>query len=262
MSLEATILLVTCFYFFWIAVIGMVVGSFLDCAVSRWAVGEEIFLGRSHCTSCGHALGVRDLVPLFSYLFHRGHCRFCGEKIPVDCLVAEVAGAACFLCMLLRFGLTVELSQWLIFAGLLLAVSLADWHMRIIPDGMLLALAVNRLFWLWLLGVRVEQAGPEILAAWGVPAVLLALVLAGERLAGRELMGGGDIKLLFVLALYMTWAELLLCLLAGCFLGLGYAVLGGKKRKTAVAFGPFLGAGAVLTVCFGQPVIQWYFSLF
>ena len=156
MSLEATILLVTCFYFFWIAVVGMVVGSFLDCAVSRWAVGEEIFLGRSHCTSCGHALGVRDLVPLFSFLLHRGRCRFCGEKIPADCLVAEVAGAACFLCMLLRFGLTVELSQWLIFAGLLLALSLADWHMRIIPDGMLLALAVNRLFWMWLLGVRVE----------------------------------------------------------------------------------------------------------
>ena len=95
-----------------------------------------------------------------------------------------------------------------------------------------------------------------------MPAALLALVLAGEWLTGRELMGGGDIKLLFTLALYLTWAQLLLTLLAGCLLGLVWAALSGRPQAAAVPFGPFLAAGAVLTVCWGGPLLQWYFSLF
>ena len=99
-------------------------------------------------------------------------------------------------------------------------------------------------------------------AKWVIPAILLALVLAGEWLTGRELMGGGDIKLLFALALYLTWAQLLLALLAGCLAGLAWAALAGSRRGTAVAFGPFLAAGALYAVCWGEPLIQWYFGLF
>ena len=75
-------------------------------------------------------------------------------------------------------------------------------------------------------------------------------------------MGGGDIKLLFALALYLTWAQLLLALLAGCLAGLAWAALAGRRRGTAVAFGPFLAAGALYAVCWGEPLIQWYFGLF
>ena len=70
----------------------------------------------------------------------------------------------------------------------------------------------------------------ETFLACIVPAALLALVLAGEWLTGRELMGGGDIKLLFTLALYLTWAQLLLTLLAGCLLGLVWAALSGRPQ--------------------------------
>jgi len=87
-------------------------------------------------------------------------------------------------------------------------------------------------------------------------------VLAAEKLAEREVMGGGDIKLLFVLALYLNWAALLLALLAGCVLGLLWAILARKKRGTALPFGPFLAAGALLSAYFGEPVLNWYFSLF
>lgn len=247
---------------FWLAVFGAVLGSFLDCAASRWAGGDpHPFAGRSRCASCAHTLGAGDLVPVFSFLLRRGRCKYCGEKIPGECLIAELAGAAGFAALGLRFGLSPELGQWLIVAAVLLALSLTDWAARLIPDKLLVLLAANRAVWFLVLGQGVREA-LEAVKACAVPAALLALVLAMEKVLGREAMGGGDIKLLFALALYLTWAELFLTLLLGCLLGLLWAALTGGKKGTAMPFGPFLALGAVLTVCCGGPVLEWYFGLF
>ena len=254
--------ILTAYLCFWPAVSGAVAGSFLHCAASRWAAGDpHPFRGRSRCGSCGHTLGPRDLVPVFSFLLLRGRCRHCGARIPAGCLTAELAGAAAFLCLGLRFGWSLELGQWLVWAALLLALSLTDCFRRLIPDKLLLLLAANRAAWFLILGHGAREALEAVIAC-AVPAALLALVLAMEKLMGREAMGGGDIKLLFALALYLSWAELLLTLLAGCLLGLAWAALTGGRKGTAVPFGPFLAAGALLTVCCGGPVLDWYFGLF
>ena len=254
MPLEEIIMVYLCV---WLGIFGAVWGSFADCAVSRWAVGERMFVGRSRCASCGHVLSVLDLIPVFSWLFRRGKCKYCGERIPADCLLAELAGAAGFVCVGLRFGLTLALGQWLIWWALLLSLSLTDGAKRIIPDQLLLALAANRLIWFFVLREEFSSVF-DIL----VPLALLGLVLLAEKVLGREVMGGGDIKLMFVLALYLSWAQLLLTLLAGCLTGLIWAALAGQGRGKAVPFGPFLAVGAVLTVCFGDPVLRWYFGLF
>ena len=227
-------LLLTIYLCVWLAAAGAVLGSFLDCAVWRWARGEAMFRGRSRCAGCGRTLSPGELVPVFSYLFSRGRCRGCGGKIPAECLWAELAGAAAFVCLGVRFGLTLELAQWLVFGGLLLAVSLTDGAKRIIPDKLLIAMAVNRVVW-------------------------LAFVLLAEKVLGREAMGGGDIKLLLAMAFYLSWPELLLTLLGGCLLG----IIGAAARKTgAIPFGPYLAAAGVLAVCFGGPLVSWYLGLF
>ena len=265
----------------WLALLGLVLGSFIDCAVSRWAQGKKMFAGRSHCMACGHELGAPDLIPVGSVLVRRGKCRHCGEKIPAECLIAELAGAVGLVLIGLRFGPMEELGdalyfldgwdalvipaltlvQWLIWAALLLALSLTDAAKRIIPDRLLIALAVNRVVWFAALGAD-WSAALDALKACAVPAVLLALVLLAEKLLDREVMGGGDIKLLFALALYLSWAQMLLTLLAACVVGLAFAALARKKQGTAMPFGPFLAAGALAVVCFGDPLIQWYFGLF
>lgn len=254
-------IIITVYLCIWLGIFGAVWGSFADCAVSRWAAGERMFTGRSKCASCGHVLSVPDLIPVFSWLFRRGKCRYCGEKIPADCLAAELAGALGLVCLGLRFGAVPALGQWLVWGALLLCLSLTDGAKRIIPDGLLLALAVNRMIWFFVLKEDFD-AVLNALKACFVPLALLGLVLLAERLLGREVMGGGDLKLLFALALYFSWAQLLLALLAGCVLGLLWAVPAGRKRGEALPFGPFLAAGAVLTVCFGDPVLRWYLGLF
>lgn len=251
----------TVFLCFWLAVLGAALGSFLDCAVSRWAAGRPPFRGRSRCLACGHTLGAGDLVPVFGYLLRRGRCKYCGEPIPRECLAAELAGALTLGCLAVRFGPAPELGQWTLWAALLLALSLTDQARQLIPDQLLLALLANRAVWFMVLG----HGAPQLTAAakaCAVPAALLALVLVLEKCMDREVMGGGDIKLLFVLALYLSWAELLLALLAGCLLGLLRAASAHRRNDAAISFGPFLSAGAVCTVCYGGPVLDWYFGLF
>lgn len=230
-----------------------------------------MFAGRSRCLACGHTLGARDLVPVFSFLFCRGRCRHCGEKIPAECLAAELLGAAGFVCVAARFGPTLSLdswadwcflAQWLIWWAVLLALTLTDMAKRIIPNRLLLALIVNRVVWFFVLGEAPGTVLPDVLKALLVPVTLLILVLLSEKLMRRELMGGGDIKLLLVLALYMSWIQLLLALLAGCLAGLIFAAAARKRPGMAMPFGPFLAAGALAVVCFADPLIGWYFGLF
>ena len=229
-----------------------------------------MFVGRSRCLACGHTLGVFDLIPVLSFLFRRGRCRYCGEKIPAECLVAELLGAAGFVCLALHLGPAFLpedrldwclLAQWGIWWAVLLVLTLTDLAKRIIPDRLLLALVVNRAVWFFVLGEG-WSAGLDMLKAFIVPAALLILVLAAEKLMKRELMGGGDITLLRALALYLSWAQLLLTLVFGCLAGLLFAALTRKKLGMAFPFGPVLAAGALVTVCFGDGLIAWYFGLF
>lgn len=257
MSVETIILLYLCF---WLALAGAVLGSFIDCAVWRWANGGTMFKGRSHCAACGHVLTARDLVPVFSYLFARGRCRHCGEKIPAECLWAEIAGALVFVCLGARFGVSAELCQWLVLGALLLSVSLTDAARRLIPDKLLAAMAVNRAVWVLLLGQPVwDSVKTALVSLCAGPLPLLALALVMDKVLGRDTMGGGDIKLLMALALYLTWPQMLLTLLAGCLLGIVGAAVG--KQRGAIPFGPYLAAAGVAAVCFGGPLLDWYLGL-
>ena len=245
----------------WLAVLGAAAGSFLCCCADRYAAGEGLLpTGRSRCVACGHVLGAGELIPLFSYLLSRGRCRRCGGAIPRRCFAAEILGAASFAALGLRFGLSPVLGRELVLGSLLLLLGLIDWTVRLLPDKLLLAAAVNRLVFLLLLREPPGEALPRmVLGAFSVSLPLLLLSLAMDRLLKRDTLGGGDIKLLFVLGLYRTWAEMLLLLFAGCLLALLWAA--GKKGKGEIPFGPFLALAWLLVTLFGTPLIQWYMGL-
>ena len=81
---------------------GLVMGSFLNCLAWRLTHGESVLRGRSHCISCGHVLAARDLVPVLSWLFTRGRCRYCHERIPARYPLTELLCAALYLSVVVR----------------------------------------------------------------------------------------------------------------------------------------------------------------
>ena len=116
------------------ALLGACMGSFLNCAAWRIVHGESVLRGRSHCDVCGHVLAPRDLVPVFSYVFSHGRCRYCGAKVSPRHAVGEAVAALVFVSLLLRYDISLRTLEAWAMACLLLACAFADLEGYIIPD--------------------------------------------------------------------------------------------------------------------------------
>lgn len=242
------------------AVVGAVMGSFLNCAAMRCAAGEKLPRGRSRCPKCGRTLGAGELVPIFSWLFLRGRCRGCHERISPRYPLTEALGAAAFAGVYLRFGLSLYTAELVILFSVLLLLALIDFDTMTLPGlPMLAALAAWAAFLPAHAGWKTRAIEGAASAAVAF-AVILALSLVMDRLLKRESLGGGDLKLLTLSALYLgPWGTLLM-LLVSCILALTFAAAT-KARGKPFPFGPWLCAGTALTLLFGGPVIEWYTGL-
>ena len=255
-ALTAYLLLLT-------ALLGLVMGSFLNCLAWRLAHNEPVSRGRSHCPACGHTLAARDLVPLLSWLLLRGRCRYCGAPVSPRYPAAELVTALAYVSVVARYGPTLSALRGLVLMSLLIAASLVDLEDGWIPDRLILA-GIGAFVLLALPDAAPLAAlGRGLFGALAVALPLLGLVLLADRLLGRETMGGGDIKLLFMIGLYFDWRLNLLLLIAACLLGLALAFILGRARPNApFPFGPALAAAAWLVLLAGQPALDWYLGLF
>lgn len=245
------------------AVLGLVMGSFLNCLAWRLANGESVLHGRSHCARCGHTLGPGDLVPLFSYLALQGKCRYCKQPISPRYPAVEGLTALVYLSALAACGLRWDTVQALVLASCLITLSLVDLDTFVIPDRVLAVLALSWLLFLPLSPAPAASFRSGLVGACAIGLPLLAIVLAADRIMGRETMGGGDLKLLFLTGLYFGWQRQLLLLILACLVGLLFALParnGGESRP--IPFGPAISAAAWFVFLFGQPIVSWYLSLF
>lgn len=212
------------------ALLGACIGSFVNCLAWRLVAGESVLKGRSHCTSCGHTLGVPDLIPIVSWIVLRGRCRHCGERVSPRYVIVEVVLAVVFAALLVAYGVSAQTLAYWALASILMAIALVDLDTYTIPNGFIAAaLAV------WLLLTASSFAGlpqPEALAsvidglagAFAVGGGILLFSLAFDALTKRQSLGG-DIKLLFAVGLFLGLAASLLNLLIACILGLILALV-------------------------------------
>jgi len=243
------------------ALLGAVAGSFLNCAAGRIVAGQPFLKGRSHCDACGHTLEAGDLVPVLSWLFLRGRCRYCGARVPARCLWTELLSAAVAVLCLLRFDLTVLcLRNWLFLCCLLL-LSLVDWDSFEIPDGchvasvLIWAAALPFLGWGW------RQIGMSILCGVVYGGALLGISLVLDRVLGRDSLGGGDIKLFAVVGLYLGFIGTLFAMILSCVLGLALTALRRAARGESVPFGPAISAASAVMLLYGEILTSWYLGL-
>ena len=213
------------------ACFGAVAGSFLNCAALRIVRGEPYVKGRSHCPHCGHVLGPLELVPVFSWLAQRGRCRACGAKISPRYPITELVFALATVLCLLRFDLTVLCLRNWVFLGCLFLLTLTDLDAMIIPDGCHIV----------------------ALLAW-----LAALPFVGM---GRDTMGGGDIKLMAVVGLYLGPIGALFALVLACVIGLLFHALRRGEEARPFPFGPSIAVATAAMLLFGAPLVAWYRGL-
>ena len=255
------------------AVCGAVFGSFINCAAWRIAHGESFLKGRSHCAECGHELGVRDLIPVFSYLFLKGKCRYCGKHISPRYMLTELMLAAAFVGLVLRFGVSGETLRYMGLAVILLGLSLVDLETYRIPNGFVIA---GIIWWAVTIPLVLPREAVSGMGAWIGPnlgvtvqsSLLGAVVIAGamllfslifDKLMGRESLGGGDIKLLFMVGLYLGLMIGFFNLILSCIVGLLFVALMKKQR---IPFGPAISLSTYISIMAGSYAVGWYMSLF
>ena len=244
-------------------VLGLAVGSFLNVVIHRVPKKESVVTPRSRCPQCGTELAPRDNIPVVSWLVLRGKCRTCSAPISVRYPLVELATALLWVAMAVRFGADWALPAYLVLAASLLAISVIDLELYIIPNRIVyptLAIAAPLLVAAALLNDDVDAIKR---AAIGGLAAFIALFVI--HVISPRGMGFGDVRLSGVLGMYLGWIDLSLVFLGlflgfllGAVVGIGLMVVGRRGRKDAVPFGPFLAAGALLAILFSDPLLRAY----
>lgn len=238
---------------------GLVFGSFFNVVGLRVPMKESIISPPSHCTRCNRRLTALDLVPVFSYLFLRGKCRSCGAKISWIYMMTELVTGLLFAFTVWHLRFNVELFVALIFISLLIIIVVTDIAYMLIPNKILLfflpLLMIGRIlsplspWWDSLLG-----------AVFGFGLLFLIAVIS------KGGMGGGDIKLFFLIGLVLgtvdTFLTLFLASVIGMIVGVIVLRARGQGRKTPVPFGPSIALAAIIVYFYGDLMVDWYSQLF
>lgn len=281
--LHATILLM---FTVVLILLGLCLGSFINALVYRLRLQENpsksknsrdaqysILSGRSICPRCKHELAAKDLVPLLSWLYLKGRCRYCGNPISWQYPLVESATAILFVFSYLFWPYELSSTEnlvafafWLVFLTGFIALTIYDLKYLILPNKIIFPLAIATIIGIAAESLLLGSADPLKTASWG-------LIIGGGifyvlfQVSQGKWIGGGDVKLGFLLGVIVggPWPAFLMLFLAS-LLGTVYALplmLTRKlQAKSRIPFGPFLIAAAIIVQLFGTGMINWYQNLF
>ncbi len=265
-----------------VALFGMIFGSFINAWV--WRVHEVAFshkpkknsqkklenlsvlTGRSICPQCRHVLATKDLVPVFSWIYLRGKCRYCHNVISLQYPAVELITA-------ILFGLSYYVMQptnpeswalltiWLAQIVVLVALAVFDIRWMLLPNKILAILS-------GLAGIGLFAEVFTYSSFQPLQSAMIASVLAGGlfyfvfAISRGKWMGGGDVKLAFVMGLLLGIRDVGVALMIGfataALVGVGLIALKRISRKSLIPFGPFLILGTIIAGLWGEKIFQWY----
>ena len=257
---------------FFIFLFGLIVGSFFNCVIYRLEQKQSFLKGRSFCPHCKHILFWQDLIPVFSFLFLKGKCRYCQKRISWQYPLVELATGILFVLLLnfSPFGRSLVGGEFLIFnfiiSCFLIIIFVYDLKHFIIPDKIIYPAIGIALIYNFYQLLTTHYPLPIVLnnlyAAFGAAGFFLFIVLVSRG----KWMGVGDIKLAFLMGLLLGFPYILVALffsfLIGAIIGIGLILAKRKTMKSEVPFGPFLVIGTFTALFWGEIIINWYWNLF
>lgn len=264
---------------------GLMVGSFLNVVIHRlpkmmereWHAqcaelnGQSpepsprynLFVPRSACPHCGHAISALENIPVLSYAFLRGRCKGCGAHISMRYPVVEAISGLLSAYAAWHFGFGFAAVAAIIFVWALIALTFIDFDTQLLPDDITLPL-----LWLGLLlnlnGVFTSLPEAVIGAVLGY-LILWSVYWMFKLVTGKEGMGYGDFKLLATIGAWLGWKMLplviLLSSLVGAVVGIALIVIAKHGRNIPIPFGPYLAGGGLIALFWGPTLTQHYLQL-
>jgi leader peptidase (prepilin peptidase) / N-methyltransferase len=239
-----------------LAVMGVIVGSFLNVVVYRVPRGLSIVRPGSFCPQCAAPLAPWENIPVVSYLMLRGRCRHCGCGIPLRYPLLELLTGALFAATAARFRFSLVLPAYAFLAAGLVALGSIDLELRVLPKRIVGIVGAGMLG--FLVAVSAENGSWHRIAIAFASAAVWFLVYDVIHLVDSRLMGFGDVRFVAVLGFALGWlgvgyvvAAFLIANAIGAAVGIVLIVTGRATRKSSISFGPFLASGCEITVLVG-----------
>lgn len=264
-------------FLFLTMVLGTAVGSFLNVVIDRLPRGESIWRGRSHCDHCKHRLSWYELIPLFAFIVQRGRCRECGGRLSLQYPAIEFMSGVLALVVTvsvfhlsssevspfsfaLRLPALLVTGYYLLVTYVLLIIAVIDFKEGIIPDELVLLLALAALAFQLL--ASSSSLLRSFFPALGAGLFLFLLAKGATLILRKPAMGLGDVKFALAMGLILGWPQVVV----GMYLAFGLGALvalilvaQGKKRfGETLPFGPFLAAGTWLALLYGEVILRLY----
>ena len=233
-------------YYLIFFILGSVFGSFYNVLGLRLPNNESVVFPSSHCPKCNHELKWYELIPILSFIFLKGRCKECKEKISLLYPLNELFCGILFVVSYYSYGFSLELIIALTLSSLLILVIASDLTYMIIPDSFTIVSS------LIIIGVKLLSAGVmDTLASIGYGilsfGIMYLIMELGTWLFKKDCMGGADIKLMFVVGLVLDPLLAMLVIVIASILALPGALYAYFKNKEhMIPFGPFLVLGLLI----------------
>ncbi len=250
----------------WIAVfalLGVAIGSFLNVCIDRLPAHQSLVFPASHCTSCQRRISLKDLIPVFSYLWLRGRCRYCQAPIPKRLLWVEIGTGAILAFLYWYYGFGIELAVIAFYFCLFLVLLVIDLehHLilnKVVYPSIVVALALS-------IFLPELDSVPSVASAATGGAIGLGLFLL-ITVVSRGGMGWGDVKMAALIGLVtgfpLIFVALLLAVVLGGLVAWILILLKVRSRKQSIPFGPFLALATMATLLWGSDILNWYLGFF
>ena len=244
-----------------ILILGLCIGSFLYVCIYRIPREESIAFPPSHCTSCGYELKAVDLIPVISYLFLKGKCRKCGEKISIKYPLVELLNGVLYLLIFLKFGLSLSFVFYSLLTSLLIVISYIDLDSKYIYSsttilGVVLA-AIYIVVGLYTKDISISNNVLGGAIGYGI-IYLIVVITKG--------MGQGDAEVAGVCGLFIGIKGILVCLFIAVVLGGLVAaiilIFKLKEKKSEIAFSPYISIGSIVYILLGKEILSLYLNFF
>ncbi|MBU4331505.1 prepilin peptidase [Patescibacteria group bacterium] len=256
-------------------ILGLAIGSFLNAVIWRLHSGESIARGRSKCPKCRHKLKWQDNIPLASFVVLRGKCRYCHKKISWQYPLVELATALLFVLAYSNSGLPeinyqlsiinyqlfqiagALLQGWFIIS-ILIIIFVYDFRWYLVDDRVVLP-AIGLIF-IWNIWLGKSWLGLAI------SGIIIAGFFWLQFLASRgKWIGSGDIRLGLLMGVILGWplglVALFLSYIIGSLVSVALLIIGRKKFTSKIPLGPFLMAGTIIVMFWGEKIMGWYMRL-
>ncbi|WP_294343774.1 A24 family peptidase [uncultured Clostridium sp.] len=244
-------------YTVFVVILGLVIGSFLNVRIYRIEKEESIVTPLSHCMKCVHVLKWFELIPVLSYVFLRGKCRGCGEKISIRYPIIEIFNSILYLILYMRFGFTIDFFKFAFLASLLIVIGVIDYDTTFVYTSTIRTGIIGGIVFLVLKVVIDGEGIIDNVIGFAIGFIVIFLIVVIT-----QGMGEGDYEIAAISGLFLGIKGILVTLFLSIVLGgIGAIILLIRRKKglqSEMAFGPYIALATVITALWGEKILGIY----